>query len=90
MTQATDNGPMTADEKVEEASIESMIASDPPGYLAIRSGAPAREPDEDSVQRLAQEIWEREGRPPGRADEYRRRAIDLLRRRAVRYPGSRR
>ena len=76
----TGDAPMTADEKVEEASIESMVASDPPGYLAIRSGAPARGPDEESVRRLAQKIWEREGRPPGRDDEYRQRALDLLRR----------
>ena len=67
MTQATGDGPLTADEKIEEASIESMVASDPPGYLSIRSGAPAREPDEDSVQRLAYKIWEREGRPEGGA-----------------------
>jgi Protein of unknown function (DUF2934) len=82
MTQATGDGPMTADEKIEEASIESMIASDAPGYLSMRSGAPAREPDEDSVRRLAYEIWEREGRPVGRDDEYRQRALELLRRRA--------
>jgi hypothetical protein len=80
----TDAGdrPMTPDEKVEEASLESMDASDAPGYLSIRSGAPAREPDEDSVRRLAHEIWEREGRQSGRDAEYRQRAIALLQRRA--------
>src|SRR6202008_4644821 len=88
---ARDQGrPVTLDEKVEEASIESMIASDPPGYLPLRSGAPARpgdetEPDAASVRRLTREIWEREGRQSGRDEEYRQRAIQLLRRRA--YPG---
>lgn len=31
---------LTPDQKVDEASIESMDGSDPPGYLPIRVGAP--------------------------------------------------
>jgi hypothetical protein len=79
-------GRMTSDEKVEQASIESMDGSDPPGYLPVGVGAPderqATEPDEGAIRRLAYEIWEREGKQPGRDDEYWRRAEEQLRREA--------
>jgi hypothetical protein len=32
--------PLTPDEKVDQASRDSMDASDPPAYLGIRTGAP--------------------------------------------------
>jgi Protein of unknown function (DUF2934) len=75
-------GGMTADQKVDEASVESMVGSDPPGYLAVGVGAPDErqmtEPDEESIRRLAYEIWEREGRQPGRDEEYWLRARKQL------------
>jgi len=75
-------GRMTPDEKVDEASIESMDGSDPPGYLPMGVGAPderqTTEPDEEAIRQLAREIWEREGRPSGRDEEYRKRARDQL------------
>lgn len=74
---------MTPDQKVEEASIESMDGSDPPGYLDVSVGAPDEqqtgEPDEGAIRRLAYEIWEREGRQSGRDEEYWRRAREQLR-----------
>lgn len=42
-TGAGDHGrPMTDDEKVDEAVLESMDASDPPSYSGAESGAPDR------------------------------------------------
>lgn len=80
-------GRMTPDQKVDEASIESMDGSDPPGYLPMGVGAPderqTTDPDEDSIRRLAYEIWEREGRQSGRDEEYWRRARDQLLKQAV-------
>jgi len=45
------------------------------------AGRPGRRPaEDDEIRRHAYEIWEREGRPEGRADEYWRRAeMDLHR-----------
>jgi hypothetical protein len=75
-------GRMTPDQKVDEASIESMDGSDPPGYLHVGVGAPderqTAEPDEEAIRRLAYEIWEREGKQSGRDEEYRRRAREQL------------
>jgi hypothetical protein len=75
-------GRMTEDQKVDQASIESMDGSDPPGYLSVGVGAPEErqttEPDEDAIRRLAYEIWEREGRQSGRDEEYWRRAREQL------------
>jgi hypothetical protein len=76
---------LAADQKVDEASIESMVGSDPPGYLPMRIGAPDERqgvvtPDERVVRRLAHDLWEREGRQPGRDEEYWHRALDRLRR----------
>jgi hypothetical protein len=83
----TMTGRMTADQKVEEASIESMDGSDPPGHLPVGVGAPderqTTEPDEEAVRRLAYEIWEREGRQSGRDEEYWQRAQEQLRGQAV-------
>lgn len=86
----TMTGRMTADQKVDEASIESMDGSDPPGYLPVGVGAPderqTTEPDEGAIRRLAYEIWEREGRQFGRDEEYWQRAREQLRGQAV--PGT--
>jgi hypothetical protein len=75
-------GRMTEDQKVDQASIESMDGSDPPGYLPVGVGAPderqATEPDEEAIRRLAYDIWEREGRQSGRDEEYWQRARDQL------------
>jgi hypothetical protein len=80
-------GRMTPDQKVDEASIESMDGSDPPGYLPMGVGAPderqTTDPDEDAIRRLAYEIWEREGRQSGRDEEYWQRARDQLRSQAA-------
>lgn len=57
---------LTPDQKVDEASIESMDGSDPPGYLPMRVGAPrdrqgAAQPDE-ALGPLVREIWQPAGR----------------------------
>jgi len=72
---------MTADERVDEASLESMDASDPPAHSATPSGAPQRSKRERSadlreqkIRRRAYELWEQDGRPAGRADDYWHRA----------------
>jgi len=72
---------MTADERVDEASLESMDASDPPAHSATPSGAPRRSKRERSadlreqkIRRRAYELWEQDGRPAGRADDYWHRA----------------
>jgi hypothetical protein len=84
-------GRMTPDQKVDEASIESMDGSDPPGYLPMGVGAPderqTTDPDEDAIRRLAYEIWEREGRQSGRDEEYWQRARDQLRSQAAERTG---
>jgi hypothetical protein len=41
------------------------------------------EPDEEAIRRLAYEIWESEGRQPGRDEEYWQRARELLRTRSA-------
>ena len=41
------------------------------------------EPDEEAIRRLAYEIWESEGRQPGRDEEYWHRARELLRTRSA-------
>ncbi len=61
---------LTPDQKVDEASIESMDGSDPPGYLPLRVGAPRdhkglAQPNE-AIGPLAREIWEKAGRRPRR------------------------
>jgi Protein of unknown function (DUF2934) len=72
--------PMTQDEKVDEASLESMDGSDPPAHSAPSSAGPKRPedmagvPDEDAIRRRAYELWEADGRPDGRDEEYWHRA----------------
>jgi Protein of unknown function (DUF2934) len=77
--------PMTQGEKVDEASLESMDASDPPAHSSsARSGGPKRPedmtdvPDEDAIRRRAYALWEADGRPHGRDDEYWHRAERAL------------
>jgi len=74
--------PMTPDERVDEASLESMDGSDPPSYSTSRSGTPRRAEDaadEEAIRRRAYELWEADGRPHGRGDEYWHRAEEELR-----------
>jgi hypothetical protein len=73
--------PMTQAEKVDEASLERMDASDPPAHASpARSGGPKRPddmanvPDEDAIRRRAYALWETDGRPHGRDEEYWHRA----------------
>lgn len=72
--------PMTPDEKVDEASLESMDGSDPPAHSATPSGGPKRPedlagaPDEEAIRRRAYALWEADGRPEGRDDDYWHRA----------------
>jgi hypothetical protein len=79
--------PMTPDEKVDEASLESMDASDPPAR-PMSTGAPPRrkgpkQPNDDAVERRARELWEADGRPGGRDDDYWHRAESDVRSRHV-------
>jgi Protein of unknown function (DUF2934) len=76
---------MTPDEKVGEASLESMDASDPPARSSTGSGAPAvpRQKQgsatlEERIRRRAYEMWEQEGRQSGRDDQYWHRAEQEL------------
>jgi len=69
---------MTPDERVDEASLESMDASDPPAHSATPAGAPRRakrpQSREEKIRHRAYELWEQDGRPSGRADDYWHRA----------------
>jgi hypothetical protein len=73
--------PMTQDEKVDEALLESMEGSDPPAHSpSARSVGPKRPedmagaPDEDAIRRRAYALWEADGRPDGHDEEYWHRA----------------
>lgn len=71
--------PMTEDERVDEASLQSMDGSDPPAHAVTRSGEPSRPEEEhpsrdERIRQRAYELWEREGRQPGRDEEYWQRA----------------
>jgi hypothetical protein len=61
---------LTPDQKVEEASIESMDGSDPPGYLPIRVGAPrdhqGSTQSNETIGPLARDIWKKAERRPSR------------------------
>jgi hypothetical protein len=77
--------PMTQSEKVDEASLESMDGSDPPSYMPTRSGGPKRPKgeqagsiDEEEIRRRAYFLWEQEGQPSGRDEEYWHRAKQEL------------
>jgi len=54
--------------------------SNPPAHSAPSSGGPKRPedmagvPDEDEIRRRAYELWEADGRPDGRDEEYWHRA----------------
>lgn len=105
--------PMTPDEKVDEASLQSMDGSDPPSYMPTSTGAPNSKtstskiptsktsappeaesdsgvdsagaggegrPDEAAIRRRAHELWEADGAPAGRDQEYWYRAEQELRR----------
>ncbi|MGE0162570.1 MAG: hypothetical protein AB7S71_05470 [Dongiaceae bacterium] len=61
---------LTPDQKVDEASIESMDGSDPPGYLPMRVGAPrdhqgSTQPN-GTIGPLARDIWKKVKRQPRR------------------------
>lgn len=74
--------PMTPDEQVDESSLESMDGSDPPSYMPSHTGGPKRaegEIDEEQVRQRAYALWDEEGRPSGRDDEYWHRAERELR-----------
>jgi len=77
--------PMTPDERVDEASLESMDGSDPPSFTQTRSGGPKRPQDDEErideadIRNRAYALWEKEGRPPGRHEEYWHRAERELR-----------
>src|SRR5262245_16095472 len=77
---------MTRGEMVDETSRESLDASDPPAHASgTRSGRPERPEDradvtdEDAIRRRAYALWEADGRPDGRNDEYWHRAESELR-----------
>lgn len=75
--------PMTPDEKIDEASLESMVASDPPAR-PMSTGAPPRrkgpaQPGDETIERRARELWEADGRPAGRDEDYWRRAANEIR-----------
>jgi hypothetical protein len=61
---------LTPDQKVDEASIESMDGSDPPGYLPMRVGAPrdhkAPTHPSEAIGPLARDIWKEARRPSRR------------------------
>lgn len=59
-----------AKDRVDEASAESMIASDPPAYGGISGvGAPPATVDDEArleaIRRRAHRLWESAGRPHG-------------------------
>lgn len=65
----------------QRRQLERRDATDAPVYAATLSGAAqAAEPDrgadsrEQKIRQRAYELWEQEGCPPGRADEYWHRA----------------
>ncbi len=65
---------MKPDALIDEAVRESFPASDPPTFMAgTVPGSPFRqlgEDDERPVRERAYFLWEREGRPEGRAAEH--------------------
>src|SRR5262245_30707518 len=67
---------MTQDEKVDEVPFESMDGSEAPAHSAPGGGGPKLAedmggvPDEDAIRRRAYQLWEADGRPDGRDEEF--------------------
>jgi hypothetical protein len=81
---------MTPDEKIDEASRESMVASDPPARPVI-VGAPkhsssTEQPAPERIAERAHELWEADGRPSGGEHAYHVRAETELRTEAAAKP----
>jgi hypothetical protein len=52
--------------------------NDPSEKMNPSEGGDARQESEDSIRQRAYSLWESEGRPEGRADEYWHRARELV------------
>ncbi len=75
--------PLSADEKVDEAGLESMDASDPPAHSSAVPGAPKEaEPSEEAIARRAYELWESENRPHGKDRKHWQEAASELKKRS--------
>lgn len=63
---------------IDEAVQQTFPASDPPAFVAgAVAGAPASESEEEQAQRIRERayfLWERDGRPEGRAAKHWRAA----------------
>lgn len=86
--------PLSADEKVDEASLESMDGSDPPAHSSVAPGSPnpdePSQPDEEAIRRRAYELWEADNRPAGTDQKHWHQASGELRQRAQQHGDKRR